>query len=164
MQLVKISVWPNTLASIRKDGFFTVGRPPTFNMLTCIENLLKGDINISSILSSTFLPHFMVSKARMLLMDRGIFQWLLVKQQLLVEVTVWAHVNLSQLLLSYVSWVRNILRTTYVRLIALKNVFIKITSWFGNGMKCYCICQEVWKQSSRGIRTMLQQPKFIIQG
>lgn len=103
MQLVKISVWPNTLASIRKDGFFTVGRPPTFNMLTCIENLLKGDINISSILSSTFLPHFMVSKARMLLMDRGIFQWLLVKQQLLVEVTVWAHVNLSQLLLSYVS-------------------------------------------------------------
>ena len=64
LQLVKMSVWPNTLTSIRKDGFFTEGRPPNFNMLTCIENLLKGDINISSILSSTFLPHFIISKVR----------------------------------------------------------------------------------------------------
>lgn len=52
-----MSVWPNTLTSIRKDGFFTEGRPPTFNMLTCLENLL----NISLILSSTFLPHSIIS-------------------------------------------------------------------------------------------------------
>lgn len=50
-------------------------------MLICIGNLLKGSVNISSILSSTFLPHFIISEGRTPL-GQGHFTMAVGRQQL----------------------------------------------------------------------------------